>query len=302
MKSERKMIISFMLNFVFTIIEFFGGIITNSVALISDAIHDFGDSISMGIAIGLEKKAKKKPDQTYTFGYRRFSLLGALISSLILLVGSTFVIIETISRLQNPEQINSELLIYFAILGVVVNGAAALNIAKSHSINERMISLHLLEDVFGWITLLIGAIIIHFTDTLILDALLSLGFTLYILSHVFKNLKQIFQVLLERVPHGLNVEEIKQELLVIKDIKEIHHIHLWSLEGQLPLITLHARLVEPLSTEDIAAIQNQMIAILERYDIHHSTIQVEFKDTVCKDENCVPDEALEIGHHHHHHH
>lgn len=302
MKSERKMIVSFMLNFIFTIIEFFGGIITNSVALISDSIHDLGDSISMGIAIGLEKKARKKPDQTYTFGYRRFSLLGALISSLILIVGSTFVVIETIDRLQNPEQINSELLIYFAILGVVVNGIAALNIAKSHSINERMISLHLLEDVFGWVTLLIGAIVIHFTDTLILDALLSLGFTLYILSHVFKNLKQIFQVLLERVPHGLNVEEIKQELLVIKEIKEIHHIHLWSLEGQLPLITLHARLQEPLSTDEISAIQNQMMTILERYHINHSTIQVEFKNTVCKDENCAPEEPLELGHHHHHHH
>ena len=190
MKSEKRIFLSFILNFAFTIFEFIGGLITNSVALLSDSIHDLGDSISMGIAIVLEKKSKKKPDYDFTYGYRRYSLIGALISSMILLAGSAIIIFEAINRLLHPETINSELVIYFAIVGVVVNGLAALNLKKGKTINEKVISLHLLEDVLGWVALLIAAIVMYYTEIVILDALLSLVFTLYIIYHVMKNLKK----------------------------------------------------------------------------------------------------------------
>jgi cobalt-zinc-cadmium efflux system protein len=301
MKSEKRMFLSFLLNFIFTIIEFVGGIITNSVALISDSIHDLGDSISIGIAIFLERKSKKEPDEIYTYGYRRFSLLGALISSVILVVGSTFVIIESIKRLMNPELINSELLIYFAIFGVVVNGLAAYNASKGKSMNEKTISLHLLEDVIGWVALLIGAIVMYYTDVVAIDAALSLGFTLWIVYHVFKNIQKIFKVLLERVPSGFDINHLEKELSSIENVLEIHHIHLWSLEGQIPLITLHALLKENMSQEKITSTQNQLNQKLSDLGIKHSTIQIEFKNTDCNNDNCEQDKPLDIGHNHHHH-
>ncbi|MBI9008771.1 MAG: cation transporter [Tenericutes bacterium] len=301
MKSEKRMFISFLLNFFFTIIEFIGGIITNSVALISDSIHDLGDSISIGIAIFLERKSKQRPDKIYTYGYRRFSLLGALISSMILVFGSTFVVIESIQRLMHPESINSELLIYFAIFGVIVNGLAAFNISKGKSLNEKAISLHLLEDVIGWLALLIGAIIMHFTDILAIDALLSLLFTIWILYHVFKNMKNVFKVLLERAPSGFDISAIEKKLSNIKHVLEVHHLHLWSLEGETPLITVHALLENKLSQDTITDVQNKLIKILSDFGIEHSTVQIEFKNTDCINEECLSNKPLDIGKHHHNH-
>ena len=301
MKSEKRMFLSFLLNLFFTVIELVGGIITNSVALISDSIHDLGDSISIGIAIFLERKSKQKPDKLYTYGYRRFSLLGALISSLILIVGSTFVIIESIERLLNPELINSELLIYFAIFGVLVNGLAALNLSKGHSINEKAITLHLLEDVIGWVALLIGSIIMHFTNIIAIDAILSLAFSIWIIYHVFKNIKKIFKVLLERAPSGLDISEIEMKLVTVEHVIDVHHLHLWSLEGQTPLITVHALLEKELSQETISAVQNKLITILSDFGINHSTVQIEFDNTDCINNNCESDKPLNTGHNHHHH-
>lgn len=300
MKTEKRMLLSFILNFLFTIIEFVGGLITNSVALLSDSIHDLGDSVSIGIAMVLERKSKKNPDKDYTYGYRRFSLLGALISSVILLVGSTIIVFEAVDRILNPEAINTELIIYFAILGVVVNGLAAFNSSKGHSLNEKAITLHLFEDVFGWVALLIAAIVMHFTDILVLDAILSLLFTIYIMYHVFRNLKSIFKVFLEASPKGFNTDEIILELKEIEGVKDIHHLHLWSLEGTYSLLTLHATIKKDLSNLEISNIQNKMIKHLKHLGIKHSTIQIEFEDFECEDNDCYPEEPLDLGHHHHH--
>ncbi|XMB72609.1 cation diffusion facilitator family transporter [Mycoplasmatota bacterium WC30] len=298
MKSEKRIFISFILNFIFTIFEFVGGIITNSVALISDSIHDLGDSISMGIAIFLEKKSKQKPDYNYTYGYYRFSLLGALISSIILLIGSTIVVIEAVKRLINPELINAELVIYFAVFGVVVNGLAALNISKGKTLNEKVISLHLLEDVLGWVALLITAIIMHFTDILILDSILSIVFTLYIVYHVIKNLKQVLGVFLEKAPKGIKISNIIEKLNKVQNIKEIHHVHLWTLEGRIPLITLHAILDDTITIEEVTNTQKILIEKLKEFGIKHSTIQIEFEDNLCKEIDCSEEIPPNTGHKH----
>jgi len=300
MKSEKRILLSFILNFAFTIFEFIGGLITNSVALLSDSIHDLGDSISMGIAIILEKKSKKKPDYDFTYGYRRYSLIGALISSMILLVGSAIIVFEAINRLLQPEPINSELVIYFAIVGVVVNGLAALNLKRGKTLNEKVISLHLLEDVLGWVALLIAAIVMYFTEIVVLDALLSLVFTLYIIYHVVKNLKKIFKVFLEATPNNMDITKIISKLEQVDHVLEVHHVHLWSLEGNVPLITFHATLPDELDSKQVSAIQNQMNTILKGLGIRHSTIQVEFSDFNCIEEDCSSEEALNKAYIHHH--
>lgn len=301
MKTEKRMFLSFILNLVFTVIEFIGGLITNSVALLSDSVHDLGDSISIGIAIYLEKKSKKKPDKSYTYGYKRYSLLGALISSVILLIGSGIIIFEAINRLINPELINTELIIYFAILGVVVNGIAAFNSSRGKTLNEKAITLHMLEDVLGWVTLLIASIIMHFTDILILDSLLSLAFTLFIIYHALRNLSQVFKVFLEASPKDISIDEVIKKLEVVNHVKKIHHFHLWTLVGEYSLCTFHVVITDDLPSKEIMTVQNSLIEILKENDIKHSTIQLEFESYKCIDNDCEPDEALKIGHHHHHH-
>ncbi|MDY0023652.1 MAG: cation diffusion facilitator family transporter [Candidatus Izemoplasmatales bacterium] len=301
MKSERRMLLSLILNLIFTVFEFIGGLITNSVALLSDAVHDAGDSISMALAVYLEKKSKKKRDFEYTFGYYRFSLLGGLITSAILLVGSTIVIIETVKRIITPEVIDAETLIYFAIFGVVVNGLAALISAKGKSVNERVISLHLLEDVFGWLVLLIGAILMNIFDIVILDAILSLLFSLFILYHVFRNLKKILEVFLEKAPKGFSIKNIKENLEEIELVRNVHHIHLWSIEGNIPIITLHARISHKVNADKSAEIMNELKVKLKSIGIDHSTIQLEYFDDQCDDVDCDDIEIKEDKHHHHHH-
>ena len=303
MKSEKRMLISFILNFVFTIFEFVGGIITNSIALISDSIHDLGDSISMGVAIYLEKKSKQAADYKYTFGYYRFSLLGGLLTSIILIVGSIIIIIEAVKRLLNPQEINAELMIYFAIFGVIVNGAAAFNASKGKSANEKVISLHLLEDVFGWVILLVGAILIHYFDVRFLDAALSLFFSLFIMTHVAKHLKVILEVLLEKAPKGYNISEIISNLSQEEHVRNIHHVHLWSIEGNVPIITFHARISHKVDTVEAAKTTQRLKDRLKEIGIVHSTIQIEFFDNQCEDPSCeeIDIEESNGGHHHHHH-
>ena len=301
MKSKR-LFISFVLNFIFTIFEFVGGVITNSIALISDSIHDLGDSISIGLAIFLEKKAEKKPDQLYTYGYKRYSLLGGFISSFILVIGSVFVLTEAIPRMLNPEPIDSLNLIWFAVVGVIINGIAAINANKGSSISEKVISLHLFEDVLGWIALLIGAFFMHFFQIFLIDSILSILFTLYILTHVLKNIRQIFQVFLEKAPMEPTYQLIEQTCLKNPNIQSIHHVHHWSLEGENSLITMHAVLKKEVDLNQIIDIKNDLHHHLHEIGIMHSTIEFEVEGEDCLDEDCLPQPSTEKSHHHHHHH
>jgi len=175
---------AFFLNFAFTIIEIIGGILTNSVAILSDAIHDFGDSLSLGLAWYLQKLSKKGRNSTFTYGYKRFSLLGAIITSLVLVIGSVIILYEAIPRLFQPEPAHVPGMIGMAILGVIVNGAAVWRTRSGQSMNEQVVSWHLLEDVLGWMAVLLGAVLMYFFDAPIIDPLLSIGITLFILYNV----------------------------------------------------------------------------------------------------------------------
>jgi cobalt-zinc-cadmium efflux system protein len=178
---------AFFLNLFFAIVEFIGGVYTNSLAITSDAIHDLGDSISLGMAWYFQKLSNKKATKIYSYGFKRFSLLGAIINSIILLIGSIFIIIESIPRIITPEHSDAKGMMWFAILGIIVNGAAVLKLRTGTSINERVVSLHMLEDVLGWVAVLVASIIMQFWDIPILDPILSLLIALYILSNIFKN-------------------------------------------------------------------------------------------------------------------
>ena len=196
MKNEKNILIAFILNLSFSVFEFVGGIFTNSVAIISDSIHDIGDAVSIGVSYFLEKKSKKQPDNIYTYGYLRYSVIGSVITTLILLVGSVLVVINAVNRILNPQEINYNGMIIFAVIGVAVNFLAAYFTRDGNSLNQKAVNLHMVEDVLGWMVVLIGAIVMRFTDFRIIDPIMSIGVALFILVAAMKNLKEAIDIII----------------------------------------------------------------------------------------------------------
>ena len=280
--SEKNLKLAFFINFGFTIIEIIGGFLTNSVAIISDALHDLGDSLSLGLAWYIEGKANKKgATNEFSFGYARFRLLGALINSVVLVAGSVYIIYEAISRLQNPEAVDSKYMIGFAILGVLANGYAAWRVSGGKSLNDKVVSWHLLEDVLGWVAVLIVAIILQFKDWYILDPIVSLGITLYILWGVGGRLKDTLHLLLQGVPEGLNMQEIKKQLQQVDHVSSIHHMHVWSLDGEHHVLTAHLVLEKISHFDQIDDVRQKAIESVEEWDFSHHTFQLELDKEKC---------------------
>ena len=296
MKTEKNILIAFILNISFSIFEFFGGFFTNSVAILSDSIHDLGDAISIGISYFLEKISKKKADKKYTYGYIRYSVLGGVITTTILLVGSILVIIGAVGRLITPEEVNYSGMIIFAIVGVVLNFLAAFVTREGDSINQRSVNLHMLEDVLGWVVVLIGAILMKFTDIKIIDPIMSIGVALFILINSFKNLKVVLDIFLEKTPHDIDIDELKHHLLEIPEVEDIHHIHVWSIDGFNNYATMHI----VTKAQNIKEIKHQIREELEEHNICHAILETE--DEICDDKECNVHFHTESGHHHHHHH
>ena len=298
MKTEKNILIAFLLNLLFSIIEFIGGAITNSVAIISDSIHDMGDAMSIGVSYFLERKSTKKPDNNYTYGYVRYSVLGSIITTFILLGGSILVIYNAIGRLINPVEIKYNGMIIFAVLGVIINFIAAYFTKEGESLNQKSVNLHMLEDVLGWLVVLIGAIVMKFTDIRIIDPILSIGVAVFILINALKTLKEIVDLFLEKTPDNINIEEIREHLLKVEGVIDVHHIHVRSIDGFNNYATMHI-----VAEGDYKQIKSEVKEELEEHGIAHSTLEFEEKDETCESENCeVKNANHEHNNHHHHHH
>jgi cobalt-zinc-cadmium efflux system protein len=278
--------VAFFLNLGFTILEFIGGFWINSVAVMSDALHDLGDSLSLGLAWYFEKLSKKGSDRSFTYGYKRFSLLGAVINSVILLVGSFIILSESIPRIWNPEPVNAVGMIGFAILGIVVNGAAVLRLKGDNSINERVVRLHLMEDVLGWVAVLVGGIFLYFFDWPAIDPLLSIGITLYVLYNVVKNLRQSMKILLQGTPTNINLDEVQKRLLALPEIQSIHDLHSWTLDGSYNVLTLHAVISENLLLEQTETIKTRIRELMADLAVQHVTVELEVPGYDCEHETC----------------
>jgi len=291
MKTEKNILIAFLLNISFSIFEFFGGLFTNSVAILSDSVHDLGDAISIGLSYFLERKSKKKADNKYTYGYTRYSVLGGVITTTILLVGSILVIIGAVKRIINPVEVNYSGMIIFAIFGVILNFIAAYVTREGDSINQKSVNLHMLEDVLGWLVVLVGAIIMNFTNIKIIDPIMSIGVALFILIHSLKNLKQVLDLFLEKTPKEVDIEELKKHILSIKEVDDIHHIHVWSIDGFNNYATMHI----VTKSKDIKEVKKKVREELEEHNICHAILETE--DEACEDREC----HVEVHEHHHHH-
>ena len=295
MKSKRRIFIAFILNLLFAVIEFIGGSICGSVAIISDSLHDTGDAMSIGISYFMENKSYGKPDSKYTFGYARYSVIGSVITLLVLIAGSVAVIINAVGKIISPSEINYDYMLVFAIFGACVNFLAVLFTHGGKSLNQRAVNLHMLEDCLGWIVVLIGAVIMKLTGIALIDPIMSIGVAMFILISSVKAIKDSVFVLLQRVPSGICIEHLKEHLEEIDGVEDIHHLHVWSLDGESCIATLHAR-VNGEAMYFKTKIKNE----LAHMGVAHSTVEIEYSGEECRDVFC------DVGSHHgsgccHHH-
>ena len=297
MKTKKNILVAFLLNLSFAAFEFFAGLWTGSVAILSDAVHDLGDAAGIGLSWLLERKGKRPPDQVYTYGYGRYSLLGSLITTSILLFGSVLVMGNAVVRILHPTPIHYDGMLLFAVAGVIVNLAAAFVTREGDSLNQKAVNLHMLEDVLGWALVLLGALIMRFTDFALLDPLLSIGVAAFILFHAVRNLRETVELLLDKTPHGVEVAEIREHLLHIDGVLEVHHIHLWSLDGCTHCATMHI-----VTAGDPHEIKAQVRQELAEHGIGHATLELESENEHCHEPHCVLTPNSATGHHHHHHH
>lgn len=269
----KNILSAFFINLTFTVISIIGGWLTNSMAIISDSIHDLGCTLSIALAWVFERIAGHKPTPRFTFGYRRFTLLGAFVNAFILLGGSSVVLYESIGRMAHPEEVDAEGMLWFALLAILFKGLAAWRTWKGASVNQRMVSLHLLGDCLGWVAVLLGSIVMLFVKVPLLDPILSVLISCYILYNVVHNLIVAFRIVLEGVPSSIDYKELKDEVSALPHITEIRELRVWSLDNEhhaaeVHLTTMLSRL------EEVEVLKESLRAILGKYGVVKTTIEV----------------------------
>lgn len=274
--------LAFFLNLSFAILEIFGGLWTNSLAIVSDAVHDLGDSLSLGLAWYLEKYSYKAENLIFSYGYRRLSSLAALINTLILLIGSLYVVLQAIPRLLNPEPTNAQGMIVLAIVGIAVNGLAMLRLVKTSSLNGRVVAWHLLEDALGWVAVLIVSIILLFTDWYLLDPILSILIAVYILYNAIANLRGTLRLFLQAVPENIDLQQLQTQILTLDKVNSLHHTHIWSLDGEHHVMSTHVVVENDATREQILGIKGTIHHLGNRLNLEHITIEVEYLDEYCQ--------------------
>ncbi|WP_413578447.1 cation diffusion facilitator family transporter [Bdellovibrio sp. HCB290] len=278
-----RMRFAFVLNLGFALVELVGGYLTNSVAIMSDALHDFGDALAMILAIVMEKVSHKTSDSKFSYGYRRFSVLGAVITGFILIAGSVFILMEAVPRLINPQQPHADGMLLLALLGVAINGIAALRVSKGTSLNERMLMWHMIEDVMGWVLVLVGALVMKFWDLPQIDAGLAIALSLWIMFNVFKNLRESAKVFLMASPSGASVDAVVDDIRKVANVVDVHHAHLWSLDGENHVFTGHVVLKQDASLMEMQTVKNEIKKRMKNFGIIEATVETEIQGVSCLD-------------------
>jgi len=272
---------AFVINLLFTVVEIIGGLATNSLAILADAAHDLGDSLSLGMAWLLDHLSHRDSDARFSYGYRRFSLLGAFINALILFGGSLYILTQAIPRLIQPEPFDARGMLVLALLGVLVNGWAVLRLRGDASLNARVAALHLFEDVIGWVAVLIVSVVLQFVDAPVLDPILSIAITVVVLFRAVSFLKQTLTLFLQAVPSSITTAQIEALLSRIEGVCSTHHTHIWSLDGEQHVLTTHVVLKESSSLESVVRVKAAIKEALRPFNMSHITVDVEFGEGDC---------------------
>lgn len=296
MKTEKNILVAFILNLAFSVFEFLGGVFTGSVAIISDAVHDIGDAASIGVSWFLEKKSKRQPDDQYTYGYARYSALGGLLTTLILVLGSGMVIYNAVVRMFTPEAIHYNGMILFAVVGVCVNFGAAFLTRDGDSMNQKAVNLHMLEDVLGWLVVLVGAVAMRLTNWALIDPIMSIGVAIFILVNAIRNLVQMGNLFLEKIPKGIQIDEIRQHIMSLEGVLDVHHLHIWSMDGENHYATMHI-----VTDADPHMMKETVRQALREHGLGHVTLELEHSEEHCHEKTCRVEYCAHSGHHHHHH-
>jgi cobalt-zinc-cadmium efflux system protein len=272
---EARVRFAAFVNLAFTVVEIVGGLWTNSLAILSDALHDFGDSIALLVSWFFERGAKRAPDARYTFGYQRLSLFSALFAAAVLVGGSIVIIFQAIPRFFSPESVNAFGMVGLAVVGIAFNAAGFFLLKRGESLNEKVLSWHLLEDVLGWVGILVGGLVIYFWKFTLIDPIITVALTVFILYNVVRNLREAISILLQGVPKHINLEAVKQDIKSVRGVLNLHDIHIWSLEGETDVFSAHV-VVDDETLEKRPQQTKQTIKdALKKHHIEHSTIELE---------------------------
>ena len=272
MKAKYTVWVAFFLNLSYAIVEFIAGGIFGSSAVLADSVHDLGDAIAIGISAFLETISNREEDRQYTLGYKRFSLLGALVTAVILITGSILVILENITKLLNPQPVNDEGILWLGIIAVSINLLASLVVRKGKTKNESILSLHFLEDTLGWLAVILMAIILKFTDWYILDPLLSLVISIFILTKAIPRFWSALKIFLDAVPEGVETGDLEKDLESLTNVKSVNQLSIWSMDGLENNAIIHLCLED---WEQMMETKNQVRQLLEERGIQNITIEVD---------------------------
>lgn len=273
--AQKNIAVAFFLNASFTVIEVIGGILTNSVAILSDAVHDLGDTFSIGLSWYAERIARRRPDSSFTYGYKRFPVLAALMNAVFLLGASVFVLSRAVPLVINPEPVHAQGMIWLAILGIIFNGAAVLRLSHGKSLNQKVVRLHLMEDTLGWMAVLIGAIVIRFTGLHWIDPLMGILIALFIIYNALRGLKEALRILLQAIPESADIKMVENELLSISGVGGIHDVRTWTIDGISHVYTLHVVVNSGVEAEDISRIKTEVRDKLAKSGFDFVTIEID---------------------------
>ena len=302
MKTKYAVWLAFLLNLSFAIVEFIAGGIFGSSAVLADSVHDLGDAIAIGVSAFLESISNREEDSRYTLGYKRFSLLGAMVTAVILMTGSGMVILENMVKLFHPQPVNEEGLLWLGIIAISVNVLASLVIRKGQTKNESILSLHFLEDTLGWVAVILMAIVLRFTDWYILDPLLSLAISFFILSKAIPSFWSTLKIFLDAVPEGVDINQVKSDLEQLDHVASINQLNLWTMDGLEKNAIVHVCLNQ---MEQMEVCKESIRDLLKERGFQNVTIEVD-EDLATHRSHKRNIEELEAsqshGHDHHHHH
>ena len=296
MSSKTSIWLAFFLNLSYAIIEFIAGGIFGSSAVLADSVHDLGDAIAIGISALLETISNREEDRQYTLGYKRFSLLGAMLTAVILMIGSVLVILENITKIVHPQPINEEGILWLGIIAVAINVLASLVVRKGKTKNESILSLHFLEDTLGWLAVILMAIILRFTDWYILDPLLSLVISIFILSKAIPRFGSTLKIFLDAVPEGVETSDLEKDLEALPNVKSVNQLSIWSMDGLENNAIVHICIKD---WEQMMETKEVVRQFLEERGVQNITIEVDSSQSNhAQHKRRVT--ALEQNHGHHH--
>ena len=302
MSSKFAVWLAFVLNFSFAIIEFIFGGLFGSSAILADAVHDLGDALAIGISAFLESISNREEDSHYTLGYKRFSLLGAILTAVILITGSSLVILENISKLIEPQPVDHEGMLWLGVIAIAINLTASLIVRKGQTKNESILSLHFLEDTLGWLAVIVVAIILRYTDWYFLDPLLSLLISAFILSKALPRFWSTLKIFLDAVPEGVDIQQVKSDLEQLDHVTSINQLNLWTMDGLEKNAIVHVCLEH---VNHMEVCKEAIRTLLKDCGFQNITIEVD-EDLATHRAHKRNIEELEAdqhhGHDHHHHH